>query len=736
MKKLLLIGLVAVSTGFVSTLSAQVAQPYMDMSLSFEERTRDLISHMTLEEKALQMANEAPAIDRLGVPEYNWWSECLHGLARAGKATVFPQAIGLAATFDPALIEEVSSSIADEARAFFKEAYRRGNRGIYAGLTFYTPNINIYRDPRWGRGQETYGEDPFLTAQIGMAFVRGLQGNDGKYLKAAACAKHFAVHSGPERLRHEFDAISSDRDLYETYLPAFKALVKIAKVESVMGAYNRVNGESASASKFLLKDVLRDQWGFTGYVTSDCWALVDVHKYHKLVDTPEEAAALAANSGLNLNCGSVYQSSLAKAVKMGLVEEEVIDELLFELMLTRFKLGLFDDPSACHYNDVSVAVVDSKKHIDLAYETALKSVVLLQNKHHVLPLDSKANFIYVTGPTAQSIDALIGNYYGTSDRLTTFVEGITNRALPGVSVEYRPGVILDRPSVNPIDWASPTAATADVTIACIGLTHLLEGEEGESLASVQKGDMIDNSIPQAQIDYLRKLKSKQTNGQPLIAVITGGCPVDLTEVSEIADAVLYAWYPGEAGGAAVADIILGNESPSGRSPMTFVKDVKRLPAFEDYRMTGRTYRYMTDTANIMYPFGHGLSYANFNYSELEMVSSLKAGEPLNLRVRLTNNSDVAADEVVQVYVSDDKASVEVPVRRLAGFERISMRPRESRVIEMYVMPESFSLVTDDTRRVIEPGSFTISVGGGQPIAPTVSYVSGALKVKGQVELEL
>ncbi len=721
---------------WTTAIFAQDAIKFRNQDYSFEERTRDLISRLSLEEKVAQMSNDAPAINRLGIPEYNWWNECLHGLARAGRATVFPQAIGLAATFDTELIHEMADCIADEARAFYNEAFNRGNRRLYTGLTFYTPNINIYRDPRWGRGQETYGEDPYLTSQIGIAFVNGLQGDDDKYMKAAACAKHFAVHSGPEKLRHEFDAIISQRDLYETYLPAFKALVKVAKVKSVMGAYNRVNGESASASKTLLQDILRDDWGFEGYVTSDCGALADVFKQHKLVETAEQAAALAANSGLNLNCGWVYSAALVNAVKEGLVSEATIDELLFDLMITRFELGLFDNPDDVRYNDVTTDIVDSKKHIDLAYETAVKSVVLLQNKNNVLPLSKDLNHIYVTGPNANNNDALIGNYYGVSDRFTTFLEGLTNRADAGVTVDYRQGVILDRENVNPIDWASGEANLANATIACIGLTSLLEGEEGESLASDQKGDMVENSIPQSQIEYIKKLKRNQGENQPLIVVMTGGTPVELDEISEIADAVLYTWYPGEAGGFAIADIIYGNVSPSGRTPMTFVKDVNRLPDFADYRMTGRTYRYMTDVDNIIYPFGYGLSYADFVYTDMQVSKVLKAGKPVNLSVKVKNLSKIAADEVVQVYVSDKVASVEVPIRRLAGFTRINLKPGEERLVEFTLAPEAFSLVTDDVKRVVEAGDFSISVGGGQPIAVTDSYLVTDVKVKGTKEIEL
>ncbi|MFI3281140.1 MAG: glycoside hydrolase family 3 N-terminal domain-containing protein [Rikenellaceae bacterium] len=724
------------TAAFFSVAMAQNLPDYKNESLSFEQRAMDLVSRMTLEEKAAQMCNDAPAIERLDIPEYNWWNECLHGLARAGRATVFPQAIGLAATFDTELIFDITDAISDEARAFYNIATERNNRRIYTGLTFYSPNVNIFRDPRWGRGQETYGEDPYLTSQIGVAFVKGLQGSDPKYMKAAACAKHYAVHSGPEELRHEFDAVASPRDLHETYFPAFKALVQEGGVESVMGAYNRVNGQAACASKWLLTDVLREDWGFDGYVTSDCGAIVDIFRYHKLVPTAEEAAALAVKSGLNLNCGSVYRDNIPRAVGMGLVDEECVDSLLYKLILTRFKLGLFDNPDKVAYNKVDKNIVDSQEHIDLAYRAAVESVVLLENKGNALPLKGDENMIFVTGPFANNPDALIGNYYGASSRYTTFLEGICEVADPGVTIEYRQGVMINEANKNPIDWATGEARNANATIAYLGLTILLEGEEGESLASEQKGDMIDNSLPAHQIEYLRKLKSMQKNGQPLIAVICAGCPVNLNEVSEIADAVIYAWYPGEAGGKAVADIIFGKVSPSGRTPITFVKDVDKLPAFDDYSMIGRTYRYMIDTDNILYPFGYGLSYAAFEYSDLDMPSVLKAGEQLKIKVTITNSSQIEAQEVVQIYVSDVEASVETPIRRLAAIQRVNLKGGESKVVELSVAPEAFSLITDNVERKIEAGDFIISVGGGQPINVTNSFLSKQLKIKRGTTLRL
>ena len=681
------------------------------------------------------MVNDAAAIERLGIQEYNWWNECLHGLARAGKATVFPQSIGLGATFDPDPVYRMADAISDEARAFYRYASKRGNRGLYTGLNFYSPNVNIYRDPRWGRGQETYGEDPFLTSQLGVAFVKGLQGNDNKYLKTAACAKHFAVHSGPEKYRHEFNAITNFRDLHETYLPAFKALVKEGKVKSVMGAYNRVNGEACCASQTLLVDILKKQWRFNGFLTTDCGALEDIYRYHKLCATAEEAAALAAKSGMNLNCGSLYGYALKKAVEQKLVTEKEIDELLYPLILTRFELGLFDDENKVAYNNVDVSIVDSKKHKDLAYETALKSIVLLENKNNVLPLKKELNYIFITGPNANNNDALIGNYFGTSDRLTTYLEGFTNRVSPGVSIQYKQGVMIDKPNTNPIDWTTGESSKADAVVACLGLTWLIEGEEGEAIASNQGGDMIKNSIPQAQIDFLRKLKKVlEKSGTPLIVVISGGCPVQLTEIKELADALILAWYPGEAGGYAVADIILGNENPSGRLPVTFVKDVNDLPPFEDYSMKGRTYKYMTKEP--LYYFGYGLSYSNFEYTNLKMQQEVKAGEKVKISVDVKNTSTKDGDEIVQVYITDNQASCPVPVRQLAAFKRISLKAGEAKTVELVINPEKMSLITDKNERMIEEGVFTVTVGGGQPVKSTQSYLCSEFNIKGNKKIEL
>lgn len=738
MKKLFLTMSLLASVCLTPSLQAQELPVYLDETKPFMTRTQDLVSRMTLEEKCDQLCNGAPAIPRLGLPEYNWWNECLHGLGRAGNSTIFPQSIGLAATFNPTLIHDMADAISSEARAFYTAASRRGNTGLYTGLTFYSPNVNIFRDPRWGRGQETYGEDPYLTSLMGVAFVKGLQGDDEKYMKAAACAKHYAVHSGPEEFRHEFDAKTSFRDLHETYLPAFKALVKEGKVKSVMGAYNRVNGEAACASQTLLVDILRNQWGFDGYLTSDCGAIADIYRHHKLVKTGEDAAALALKATMNLNCGQIYHNFLAKAVKQGKVSEKLVDEMLCQLMVTRFELGLFDKPQKQPYTHYSTSIVDSKRHKDIAYQTAVESMVLLENKNNVLPLDEgDLRYLFITGPTATTVDALIGNYFGIGGDCVTFFEGLAKGAPAGVSIQYKQGVMLSEKNNNPIDWTTGEASNADAVVACVGLTWLLEGEEGESIASKQRGDMADNSLPAEQIKFLRKMKKKMADrdiNKPLIVVVNAGCPVQLKEIKEIADAVIMAWYPGEAGGTALADLIMGRANFSGRTPVTFVKDAEQLPAFDDYNMTGRTYKYMTDEP--LYPFGYGLSYSTFAYDKLEMPKQVKAGEALQVRVRVTNTSKIKGDEVVQLYITDDKANVPVPVRQLAAIQRVNLLPGESKWVTLDIAPLKMSLITDDNKRMIEHGQFTISVGGGQPIAQTASYVTGAFKVKGDKEIEL
>jgi beta-glucosidase len=696
----LLIGLLA---------NAQQQPVYLDMNAPLETRVKDLVSRMTLEEKIGQMVYNAPAVSRLNVPAYNWWNEALHGVGRSGVATVFPQAIGLAATFNDSLAYLVSSAISDEARAMFNAAIKKNYRMQYGGLTFWTPNINIFRDPRWGRGQETYGEDPFLTSRIGVAFVKGLQGNDPKYLKVAACAKHYAVHSGPERLRHEFNAQASMKDMWETYLPAFKALVD-AKVEAVMCAYNRTNGEPCCGNTYLLQDVLRKQWAFKGHILSDCWALVDFYEGHKVVPNAAEAAALALKRGVNLDCGNTYPA-LADAVKKGLVTEKQIDSSLSILLRTRFKLGLFDPAENNPYNNIPESVINSKEHRNLARQVARESIVLLKN-NGVLPLKNDLKSYFITGPNAANVDVLLGNYYGINNHLVTIVEGVAGQVQPGSQLQYRPGILLDRDNLNPIDWTTGAAKNSEASIVVLGINGSLEGEEGESVASPTFGDRLDYNLPKNQIDFLRKIKTN--NSKPVIAVITGGSPMNLAEVHEIADAVLLVWYPGEEGGNAVADVLFGKISPSGKLPITFPKSLSQLPAYEDYTMKGRTYRYMQ--AEPLYPFGYGLSYTKFTYSNLQLSkSTIKKNEPVEVTVTVTNSGqDYTGDEVVQLYITNEVTGITTPFYSLKGFKRITLAPGASIPVRFTITPDMMKVINDKGESVLPAGKLKINIGGSLP----------------------
>jgi beta-glucosidase len=696
--------------------------PFNNPALETNARIYDLINRLTLEEKASQLMHNSPKIERLGIPDYNWWNEALHGIGRSGVATIFPQAIGMGATFDEDLIFRVASAISDEARGNYNTAVKNGYRRQYSGLTFWTPNINIFRDPRWGRGQETYGEDPYLTGTLGVAFVKGMQGNDPNYLKTAAAAKHFAVHSGPEKLRHKFNAEASLKDMWETYLPAFKALVD-ADVESVMCAYNATNGEPCCANKYLIKDVLRGKWGFKGHIVSDCGALTDFYEGHKVVKTVEEAAALGIKSGVNLNCGSTY-SALVEAVKQGLVTEKEIDEQLALLLRTRFKLGLFDPAENDPYSGLSAHNINTDDHRQLALETAQKSIVLLKN-NGVLPLKNDLAKYFITGPNASSVEILLGNYHGVNPRLVTILEGIAGAIKPQSQLQYRQGTLLNMPNVNPQDWASGNAANSDATFAVLGISGALEGEEGESIASPTFGDRLDYNLPQNQIDYLKKLR-KAAGDNPIIAIITGGSPMNLQEVHQLADAVLLVWYPGEEGGTAVADVIFGDTSPSGRLPITFPMSLDDLPAYEDYSMKGRTYKYMDEKP--MYPFGYGLSYTNFSYSEISLSESrVRQGKSLKATITLFNSGNVKAEEVVQLYISDLKTSVDAPKSQLYGIKRVELDPGASKEIEFDITPRMMELVNNKGERVIEPGDFKIYLGGSSPGERSVELGIGKLK---------
>ena len=844
------------------------AKPWLDTSKSFEARAAALVGQMTLEEKAAQMQNAAPAIERLGVPAYDWWNEALHGVARAGQATVFPQAIGLAATFDVPLMGEVATTISDEARAKHHQFVRDGSHGRYQGLTFWSPNINIFRDPRWGRGQETYGEDPYLTARMGVAFVRGLQGDDPTYRKLDATAKHFAVHSGPEADRHHFDARPSQRDLYDTYLPAFETLVKKGDVDAVMGAYNRVYGESASASRFLLRDILRRDWGFKGYVVSDCWAIVDIWKNHKIVATREEAAALAVKNGTELECGEEY-ATLPAAVRQGLISEAEIDDAVTLLFAARMRLGMFDPPERVRWARIPYSTNQAPAHDALALKAAQASLVLLKNDG-TLPLPRTLKRIAVIGPTADDTMALLGNYYGTPAAPVTVLQGIRDAA-KGIEVAYARGVDLvegrDDPAATPLieatflrpsagsperglrgeyfrtpdlsgtpalvrtdaqigfrwDRGSPTdnllargeaapgqgipndgfsirwsgqllppvsgryrieaaaddgyrlyvdgkrvldhwtnsdrlrsdgveldlqagraydlrleyydaerdagvrlawrmpgakppfeealdvARKADVVVFVGGLTGDVEGEEMTvNYPGFAGGDRTDMRLPSPQRALLEALHA---TGKPVVLVLTGGSALAVDWPQANLPAILMSWYPGQRGGTAVADALFGDTNPAGRLPVTFYKADETMPAFDDYAMEGRTYRYFRGTP--LYPFGHGLSYTRFDYSDLQLDKRVVAPDgSMTVQVQVANTGTRAGEEVVQLYVRPLQNTPGAAQQELRGFQRIHLKPGERRTVSFVLAADAALRRYDEARKAyaVAPGRYEVRVG--------------------------
>jgi beta-glucosidase len=699
---------------------------HLDSGLPVRERVDFLASQLTLREKVAQMLHAAPPVPRMKIPAYNWWNECLHGVARAGRATVFPQAIGMAATFDVPLLGRVATAISDEARAKHHEAARLGNRGMYFGLTFWTPNINIYRDPRWGRGQETYGEDPFLTARLGVAFVRGLQGRDHRYLKLVATAKHFAVHSGPEGLRHSFNAEVSQRDLRETYLPAFKALVQEARVASVMGAYNRTNGEPCCGSATLLQKILREEWRFDGYVVSDCWALKDFHEGHNVTTNARESVALALRNGCDINCGDLYRELLA-AVESGLVSEADVDRAFKRLFTARMRLGMFDPEANVRYARIKPSVVGCANHRRLALEMARKSIVLLENKNGTLPLSRTARNVAVVGPNADDKTVLLGNYNGFTSNAVTVAEGILGKVSPGTQVGVARG--CDHAGNREIwlgECSTAFLKACDAVIAVVGYNAELEGEEG--CVPGQDGDRTSYGLPGRQMELLQKLRA---SAKTLVVVVMAGSPVDLSWLKENADALLYAWYPGEAGGQAVADVLFGDINPSGRLPITFPVSYDQLPPFTDYAMRGRTYRFMEQTP--LYGFGFGRSYTRFRYSGLALDKrAIRAGESVEVSLSVRNTGAVAGDEVVQLYVSSPKASVPVPRIHLEGFARVPLKPGETKQVSFQLKAVQLTAYDDDGRPFLEPGPCLIHVSGGPPGHPDIPSLSRVLTVKGDV----
>lgn len=671
------------------------------------KKAEDLVSQMTLEEKAGQLRYDALPVERLNVPAYNWWNEGLHGVARAGQATVFPQAIGMAASFDPDLVGKMAEVVAEEGRAKYNAFSSLEDRDIYKGLTFWSPNVNIFRDPRWGRGHETYGEDPYLSSRLGVAFVKGLQG-DGETMKAAACAKHFAVHSGPEATRHEANVSVNRKDMEETYLPAFEALVKEADVEAVMGAYNRVNGEPCCGSR-VLQDILRGRWGFEGHFVSDCWAIRDFHESHMVTATAEESAAMAINLGCDLNCGNTYLHIL-KAYEKGLVTEETITESAVRLFTTRFMLGLFD---GSEYDRIPYDVVECKEHLALAEKAASESFVLLKN-NGILPLSKeKINTIGIVGPNADSRKALVGNYHGTASNYVTLQEGLQRYLGDDVRILTSVGCDLFRDRTEPLACARDRMAEAkivaqnsDVVILCVGLDETLEGEEGDTGNSYASGDKEDLKLPLIQRELMEEISKI---GKPVVLCLMAGSDIDMSYAAEHFDAVMMLWYPGSQGGAAAAKILFGESSPCGKLPITFYQSIEELPDFEDYSMKGRTYRYMEREAQ--YPFGYGLTYGNVRVTA---ASAEETDHGLVITAEDENFGTAAVKDVVQVYVKNLHSRFAVRNYSLAGFLKTELQPGEKKTVKIPVSEAAFLVVDEEGQRIKDGDEFELFVGCSQP----------------------
>ncbi len=860
---LLCIGLISGCSKSTDESSENQAEllPYLNPTLDIDVRVDDLVSRMTLEEKASQMINKAPAIERLNIPEYNWWNEGLHGVARAGLATVFPQAIGLAATWDEAHMFEVATAISDEARAKHHDFASKGKRFLYQGLTLWSPNINIFRDPRWGRGQETYGEDPYLTGRMAVQFIKGLQGDDPKYLKTVATVKHFAVHNGPEPERHEFDAKASMKDLWETYLPQFEMGIVEGKAYSLMCAYNRYNGEATCAHDLLANDILRGQWNFDGFVVSDCGAINDINAHHKITNSIEESSAVAVKHGTDLNCGLTFYpyESLPKAVELGLISEAEIDVSVKRLFKARMKLGMFDPPEQVPYAQIPYDVVDSQKHKDLSVVSAQKSIVLLKNENKTLPFKKDLEKIAVIGPNSDQWLMLLGNYNGVPSDPVTPLRGIREavaadtevvfaqgaelapglpmlypipaevlsqkdgspglnvdyynaadlsgdivfsesqanldinwndkapradmdddnfgvrwqgQITPTISGDYQIGVIstcntkvylngdliastpyhfrdeYGDPRTKKSDWinlkagetyqlevtagetyadaqvqlvwaepkpqlkekAIEVASDADAVVLVMGLTARMEGEEMDiQVDGFRGGDRTKLSLPQNQIELMQAIHAL---GKPTALVLLNGSALAINWEQENIPAIIEAWYPGQSAGTAIASVLFGDFNPAGRLPVTFYKSVDDLPAFEDYNMTNQTYRFFKGEP--LYPFGYGLSYSQFEYSDFVLPDSINQGEGTSLSVRVKNVSDRDGEEVVQVYVSNKNPALKTPLRELKAFKRIHLKAGEEKQVQLELNAKAFMYVTDAGERVFEPGDFEVSIGGGQP----------------------
>lgn len=672
------------------------------------EQAKELVLKMTVEERAGQLSYNAPAIPRLGIPAYNWWNEGLHGVARAGTATMFPQAIGMAATFDEELVGKMAECVAVEGRAKYNAYSAQEDRDIYKGLTFWSPNVNIFRDPRWGRGHETYGEDPFLTARLGVAFVKGLQG-DGEVMKAAACAKHFAVHSGPEALRHEFDAKASPKDMEETYLPAFEALVKEAKVEAVMGAYNRTNGEPCCGSKTLIQNLLREKWQFQGHFVSDCWAIRDFHESHMVTSSAKESAAMALNAGCDLNCGNTYLH-VWNAYQHGLISEETITESAVRLFTTRFLLGLFE---GSEFDEIPYEKVECAEHIALAEKAARESIVLLKNDG-ILPLNkNEIKTLGIIGPNADNRIALTGNYHGTASEYITVLDGIHHYLGEDVRILYSEGSALWKDKVEHLAYdndriseAKIVAAHSDVVILCVGLDETLEGEQGDTGNSAASGDKEDLRLPRPQRELLQAMAE---TGKPVVLLLMAGSAMDMSYASRHFNAVLQLWYPGARGGKAAAEVLFGESSPSGKLPVTFYENLENLPPFEDYSMQGRTYRYLEGKAQ--YPFGYGLTYGDVAVTEAEAYS---ADDGVTVKVTAQNYGSFDTDEVLQLYIRNEDSEYEVRNTSLCAFKRVHLKAGESISVDMNIPQRAFTVVNEAGERIRDGIHYDIYAATFQP----------------------
>lgn len=713
MKKILFLLIIPVV--FLSTSFAQVKKkyeyPFQNPSFSIAQRVNDLVSRLTLEEKVAQMLNVTPAIERLGIPPYDWWNECLHGVARTPfKVTSYPQAIGMAATFDVSSMQTMGDYTSEEGRAIYNESIRNNNHKRYLGLTYWTPNINIFRDPRWGRGQETYGEDPFLTGTLAKAFVTGLQGNDPKYLKAAACAKHYAIHSGPEPLRHVFDVNVSDHDLWDTYLPAFKTLVVDAKVAGVMCAYNAYEGQPCCGNDKLMIKILRDDWKFTGYVTSDCGAIDDFWERHKTSPDAESAATDAVLHGTDVECGNVSYKTLVKAVRDGKLSEKQIDVSLKRLFTIRFRLGMFDPPDMVKYSKISLASLESKEHKEHALKMARQSIVLLRNENHLLPLSKNKKKIAVLGPNADNANTQLGNYNGQPSVVTTVLMGIKEKLGNAVDVFYSK-------ATNFVDTTHPdfnklidSIKDADVIIYVGGISPRLEGEEMRvTQPGFRGGDRTTIMLPTVQTNFLKALKA---TGKPVIFVMMTGSAIAIPWEAENIPAIINDWYGGQAAGTAVADVLFGDYSPAGRLPVTFYKSDNDLPAFEDYSMANRTYRYFK--GDPLYPFGFGLSYTTFRFSNLRLSKKIiSKTESVNAEVTVANTGKMKSDEVVQLYLTH-KGIPGAPLYALKGFKRISLLPGVSQKVNFIISSEQLKLIDDNGKASFMPGTVKIIIGDSSP----------------------